>query len=64
MLLKNQEKRPHSTRRRFFDHYLGLGVVICLHVATATDISLFRFGIAFFVKVCLLDPVAPSQLGY
>jgi hypothetical protein len=37
-------------------------VVTCPHVAAATDISLFRFGIAFFVKVCLLGRIVPSQL--
>jgi hypothetical protein len=61
---KNQEMlRPQLTRRRLSDHYLWLRGDICLHVAAATDISLFRFGIAFFVKVCLLDRVSPSQLG-
>ena len=58
----NRGIRPDSTRWRFLDCCLGFRVFPCLHVASATDTSLFRFGIAFFVKVCLLDRVAPSRL--
>ena len=63
MLPKNRDIRPQLPRRRLSDHYLWLREIICLHVAAATDTSLFRFGIAFFVKVCLLDRVSPNQLG-
>ena len=59
---KNRGIRPDSTPWRCLDCYLGPKVFPRLHVASATDTSLFRFGIASFVKVCLMDQVAPRRL--